>query len=197
MSEPDTEPVYRAACTPALSTGVTKVPGSSKAPASRRKLSSTMPVAPHLKRALAPVAVTTSSALRPPQRPGGTASAESLQAVSATTAATACSDSADAVPPGRWGGRNAELVVTASGASARFKCGATGVVEESLRIEAGSFDEPGTFVTPVLNAGVQPARYMGSVSGSDMTLALSVSGQAAGTFQLHLGADPAFDVCNF
>jgi hypothetical protein len=49
----------------------------------------------------------------------------------------------------------------------------------------------------VLNAGVQPARYMGSVSGSDMTLALSVSGQAAGTFQLHLGADPAFDVCNF
>jgi len=44
---------------------------------------------------------------------------------------------------------------------------------------------------------VQPARYMGSVSGSDMTLALSVSGQAAGTFSLRLGAEPTFEVCNF
>jgi hypothetical protein len=25
----------------------------------------------------------------------------------------------------------------------------------------------------------------------------TISGQPAGTFQLHLGADPAFDVCNF
>ena len=120
-----------------------------------------------------------------------------LLAVAAAVAETACSDSADAVPTGRWGGRNAELVVTASGASARFRCGATGVIEESLRLEAGSFDEPGTFVTPVLNAGAQPARYMGSVSGADMTLALAVSGQAAGTFSLRLGAEPTFDVCNF
>jgi hypothetical protein len=30
-----------------------------------------------------------------------------------------------------------------------------------------------------------------------MSLALSISGQPAGTFQLLLGADPAFDVCNF
>lgn len=120
-----------------------------------------------------------------------------LLAVAAVVAETACSDTADAVPPGRWGGRNAELVVTADGATARFKCGATGAVGESLRLEAGSFDEPGTFVTPVLNAGVQPARYAGSVSGSDMSLALSISGQPAGTFQLHLGAEPAFDVCNF
>jgi hypothetical protein len=121
-----------------------------------------------------------------------------LLAAAAVVAETACSsDSADAVPTGRWGGHNAELVVTASGASARFKCGATGIVNESLRLEAGSFDALGTFVTPVLNAGVQPARYAGSVSGSDMTLAIAVSGQFAGTFELHLDAEPAFDVCNF
>jgi len=120
-----------------------------------------------------------------------------LLAVAAVVAETACSDSVDAVPTGRWGGRNAELVVTATGASARFKCGATGAVDESLRLEAGSFDEPGTFVTPVLNVGVQPARYMGSVSGSDMTLVLSVSGQPAGTFSLRLGAEATFEACNF
>ena len=121
-----------------------------------------------------------------------------LLAVATVVAETACSDSADAVPEGRWGGRNAELVVTAAGASARFKCGATGMIDESLRLEGGSsFDVPGSYSTPVINLGVQSARYAGSVSGSDMSLALSVAGQPAGTFQLHLGAEPAFDVCNF
>ena len=122
-----------------------------------------------------------------------------LAAVAAAALAeTACRDSAGAVPEGRWGGRNAELVVTSAGANARFKCGATGLIGQRLRLEAGSsFDVPGSFETPVLTSGVQPARYAGSVSGSDMTLSLSISGQPAGTFQLRLGAEPSFDVCNF
>jgi hypothetical protein len=121
-----------------------------------------------------------------------------LLAMAVTVAGSACRGSAGDVPSGRWGGRNAELVVTSAGASAQFKCGATGLIGQRLRLQAGSsFDVPGSFVTPVLNVGVQPARYVGSVSGSDMTLALSVSGQAAGTFPLRRGADPAFDVCNF
>ena len=119
-----------------------------------------------------------------------------LLAAAALWAETACSDDADAVPLGRWGGRNAELVVTSAGASARFKCGATGVIGQRLTPES-AFDVPGSYSTPVINLGVQSARYAGSVSGSDMTLALSISGQPAGTFQLHLGADAAFDVCNF
>jgi hypothetical protein len=121
-----------------------------------------------------------------------------LLAVAALVAETACGDSAAAVPQGHWGGRNAELVVTSAGATARFKCGATGMIGESLRLEGGSsFDLPGSYSTPVINLGVQPARYVGSVSGSEMTLSLSVSGQAAGTFELRLGTAPAFDVCNF
>src|SRR5437867_3522778 len=49
------------------------------------------PVAPHLNRALAPAAVTTSSALRPPQRPSGTASPEFRQSVPATRTASTTS----------------------------------------------------------------------------------------------------------
>jgi len=121
-----------------------------------------------------------------------------LLAMAVTVAGSACRGSAGDVPSGRWGGRNAELVVTSAGASAQFKCGATGLIGQRLRLQAGSsFDVPGSFVTPVLNVGVQPARYVGSVSGSDMTLALSVSGQPAGTFQLRRGTEPAFDPCNF
>jgi hypothetical protein len=121
-----------------------------------------------------------------------------LLAAATVAAGTACHDSADAVPAGRWEGRNAELVVTSTGASARFKCGATGIIGQRLELGPGSsFDVPGSYSTPVLAIGVQPARYTGSVSGSDMTLALSISGQPAGTYQLRLGASPAFDVCNF
>jgi hypothetical protein len=111
--------------------------------------------------------------------------------------AAACSSTSDPAR-GRWGGHNAELVVTSGGASARFKCGATGTIGQPLHVDgSGGFDVPGSFVTPVLTSGVQPGRYVGSVGGSAMTLAVSVSGQPAGTFQLRLGTEPTFDVCNF
>ncbi|HEV7502701.1 MAG TPA: hypothetical protein VGQ33_21940 [Vicinamibacteria bacterium] len=118
--------------------------------------------------------------------------------LAAAIAAGGCSDSKSDVAVGRWGGHNAELVVTSAGATARFKCGATGTIGQRLTLDGMSaFDVPGSFVTPVINLGVQPARYVGSVSGSAMTLALSVSGQPNGTFTLGLGTEPNFDVCNF
>jgi hypothetical protein len=102
------------------------------------------------------------------------------------------------VTVGRWGGHNAELVVTSAGATARFKCGATGTIAQPLALdEGGVFDLPGTFLTPVINRGLQPARYLGTVSGSNLTLALSISGDPGGTFQLGLGTESNFDVCNF
>src|SRR5947207_2798388 len=118
--------------------------------------------------------------------------------LAAAIAAGACSDSKPEVAVGRWGGHNAELVVTADGATARFKCGATGTIGQRLALDGTSaFDLPGSFVTPVINLGVQPARYAGSVSGSSMSLVLAVSGQPNGAFQLTLGTEPNFDVCNF
>jgi hypothetical protein len=110
----------------------------------------------------------------------------------------ACSTSSGDVAVGTWGGRNAELTVTSAGATARFKCGASGTIGQRLHTEAGgAFDVPGSFTSPVINLGVQAARYSGSVGGTDMTLALSIGGQPAGTFQLGLGTPATFDVCNF
>jgi hypothetical protein len=112
--------------------------------------------------------------------------------------AAACSTSSSDVPTGTWGGRNAGLVVTSAGASASFKCGASGTIGQRLVLAPdGTFDVPGSFVSLVVNSGVQPARYTGSVSGGMMTMAVAVNGQPAGTFQLGLGVEPSFDVCNF
>src|SRR2546426_852786 len=106
--------------------------------------------------------------------------AQTILAV-ALLAAGACSSSDRQVATGRWGGHNAELTVTSAGATARFKCAATGTIGQRLVVDAGgAFDVPGSFETPVINAGVQSARYTGSVSGSTMTLALSIGGQPAG-----------------
>jgi len=120
-------------------------------------------------------------------------------AVAAVLAGAAgCSSSPGDVATGTWGGRNAELVVTSAGATARFKCGASGTIGQRLRAgPGGAFDVPGSFLTPAVNLGVQAARYSGSVSGSQMTLLVSIGGQPAGAFDLRLGSAATFDVCNF
>jgi len=116
----------------------------------------------------------------------------------AMAGATGCSGSAGDVATGTWGGHNAELVVTSVGATARFKCGATGTIGRPLTLDtSGNFEVPGSFVTPVTTAGIQAARYSGSVSGQAMTLAVFVASQSAGVFQLTLGEPAVFDVCNF
>ena len=121
-----------------------------------------------------------------------------LLLVAAGLTAGGCSDPDGAIPLGRWGGPNAELVVTAAGASARFKCNAIGHIEQRLTVDATqAFDVPGSYFSPVLAAGVQPARYLGAVSGAEMSLVLFVDGQRAGIFPLRQGAEATFDVCNF
>lgn len=107
-------------------------------------------------------------------------------------------DETRAVSTGEWGGRNADLLVTAIGATAQFKCGATGVVSVALTLDAsGEFDVPGTYETPVVQIGPQPARFQGRVSDSSMMLSVSVGDSRLGPFSLHLGDGATFEPCNF
>jgi hypothetical protein len=107
-------------------------------------------------------------------------------------------DDTRAVSTGEWGGRNADFLVAASGATAQFKCGATGMVSVPLTVDAsGNFDAPGTYETPVVQVGPQQARFTGSVSGSSMTLSVTVVGSELGPFALHLGEGATFEPCNF
>lgn len=107
-------------------------------------------------------------------------------------------DNTIVVSAGEWGGQNADLRVTQSGATAQFKCGAVGVVPKPLTLDAsGGFDVAGTYETPVVQVGPRPARFTGSVSGSSMTLDVTVSDSHLGPFTLRLGDPPAFEPCNF
>jgi len=102
------------------------------------------------------------------------------------------------VPVGDWGGRNAELVVTESGATAQFKCGASGQVAVPLRLDpSGRFTVAGTYDSKLVQGGPQPATYAGRVSGSQLELTIEVDGSALGPFTLSPGQAASFDVCNF
>ena len=49
----------------------------------------------------------------------------------------------------------------------------------------------------MVQAGAQPARFTGSVSGSSMMLDVTVGDSHLGPFSLRLGDPPAFEPCNF
>lgn len=49
----------------------------------------------------------------------------------------------------------------------------------------------------MVQAGAQPARFTGSVSGSSMILDVTVGDSHLGPFSLRLGDPPAFEPCNF
>jgi hypothetical protein len=102
------------------------------------------------------------------------------------------------VPSGDWGGRNAELVVTASGATSHFKCGANGEIASPLSLDTtGRFTAQGTYDPRLVQGGPRPATYTGRLNGSEMELTVEVEDSALGPFTLHRGEAASFDVCNF
>jgi hypothetical protein len=102
------------------------------------------------------------------------------------------------VPAGDWGGKNADLVVTESGATAQFKCGDTGQVAVPLRLDpSGGFAVSGTYDPNLVQGGPRPASYTGRLSGSQLQLTIQVEGSARGPFTLVRGQAASFDVCNF
>jgi hypothetical protein len=102
------------------------------------------------------------------------------------------------VAKGVWGGRNLELLVEDGGATAQFKCGAVGQVNDGLRLDdAAHFDAPGTYDPKVVLGGPRPARYTGRLQGDHLALNVEVEHATIGPFELQRGRAGTFDVCNF
>jgi hypothetical protein len=113
---------------------------------------------------------------------------------------TACggSDKLTTLSLGQWGGQNVQLDATAMGATLTFKCGATGTISQPLQLDAAAhFDAAGVYEPRLVQGGPRTARYVGSVSGSSMSLSVGVSNGSLGPFLLHQGQPGAFEVCNF
>jgi len=112
---------------------------------------------------------------------------------------TACgSDSMTTLASGTWGGPNAQLEASGSGATLQFKCGASGTIDQPLNLDGSAhFDVTGTYDPHVVQGAPRAARYVGSVSGSSMTLSVDVEGAALGPYVLRQGQPATFDVCNF
>lgn len=139
--------------------------------------------------------------------PTTTVSAGGVPTTTATSATVATTVPAGTrrVPEGVWGGQGIRLVVGPSGASVEYDC-ATGLISQALVLDgAGSFQadgshtfQPGGPVQPGAPApAAQPARYSGSVQGSQMQLAvvLTRTGTTLGPFSLGLGQQPLLDRC--
>jgi hypothetical protein len=99
---------------------------------------------------------------------------------------------------GNWGGTNAGLEATASGATFHFKCGAHGEVASPLKVDAsGRFDQAGTYDPVLVAGGARPAVFRGEVRGSQLSLDVDLDQAVLGPFQLAKDEPARFDVCNF
>lgn len=108
------------------------------------------------------------------------------------------------VRTGMWGGEHIRMSVGANGAKIEYDC-AHGTIDQPIRIDRnGRFDVRGTHTReaggPVRIDNPprgQAARYVGRISGTRMTLSVSLvgSGQAVGTFSLDFGAEPRIFKC--
>jgi hypothetical protein len=102
------------------------------------------------------------------------------------------------VPRGDWGGHNADLTVSDSGATALFKCGAAGQVAQPLSLDgSGRFTATGTYDPRLVLGGPRAATFSGALSGSHLQLSIQTADGAVGPFDLVMGQPASFDVCNF
>ena len=98
------------------------------------------------------------------------------------------------IPTGVWGGEHINIEVGTKSASIEYDC-AHGVIEGPLVVDAsGRFNLRGTH-TPERGGPIrmneqppsQPATYVGSVTGSKMTLTLKLKDSEEETFTLEKG----------
>jgi hypothetical protein len=99
---------------------------------------------------------------------------------------------------GQWGGVNAQVDATGSGATLQFKCGARGALGMPLVVDAeGRFDEAGTYDPVVVTGGPRAATFHGEVHGSQLSLSVAVEQTVLGPYELAKDQPARFDVCNF
>lgn len=109
------------------------------------------------------------------------------------------------VAVGKWGGQNAQLDVSESGAQIRFSC-AHGNIEQPLTLDTeGRFSAKGTFVAGSMGPTREDdppksraAVYSGVVHDNVMTLTVAVtdSKEEGGIFELTLGAPGRIRRCH-
>ena len=127
-----------------------------------------------------------------------------MLALSLLTALAGCRSTVPETLVGSWGGPHIGLVVTAGGAELEYDC-AHGRITEPLRTDSeGEFVAAGVHVRehggPVRDgepADEHPARYVGRVRGTAMTLRVELTDTAStiGSFELERGADPGVLKC--
>ena len=107
------------------------------------------------------------------------------------------------LPVGVWGGDQAGLTVTSTGAATRFFC-AHGAIEQSILLDSsGRFEAGGYYVfeggpTPIDDTPFrQPAIYTGSSDGKTMTLTVTLPtrNQKLGPFSLVFGQSTTLRPC--
>ena len=104
---------------------------------------------------------------------------------------------------GDWGGPHAAVSAAAAGATLEFDC-ARGQIDQPVQFDAqGHFDVPGAYAAeqggpgaPIGGTG-QPARYVGQVTGEELTLAVTITetAESHGPFVLTHDALPRLGQC--
>ena len=123
--------------------------------------------------------------------------------LSACALMTACSADVfpTAVPQGAWGGEHVALDVTGAGAQVTFDC-AHGSLDQPLTLDSSArFSVTGTYTpeggpTPQSEQRL-PAAYSGRLQGNTLTLTVTLtsSSQALGSFTLTWGRTPTITKC--
>lgn len=101
---------------------------------------------------------------------------------------------------GTWGGDNAALIADDTSAHAHIDCSYGNVHQQIVPDALGRFDVPGEYnitAFPVDRGILHPARFTGSVSGSTMTLLVTLTDTAVtrGPVELTFGQEPKLGPC--
>jgi hypothetical protein len=116
--------------------------------------------------------------------------------------ALACSSPTAPDVLGSWGGKEASLVLTASGGTLSYACGA-GTIDSAWTLShAGQFVASGQHFfgggpVPPQGHPAHPARYSGQVQGDKLTLTVTLSdlNQTLGPFHMVRGGPPVLEMC--